>query len=236
MQLRYGAVTMRSSLFLLASATAAAVVFLAIVARGESAGTVTIEWADVQLVIPQSYIYKSRFPWIGKTQGLDSKERSFMIQLPVEKISSIFQPPVGAEVPANLTVAVSLLTQAEKANSIETAQIKLKDILDKRGAYAQAYARFDKKTGYYLVYMDPRWPNWWDIFSRSPFGSDHDSINPDDLIARCGKDEHIGVQCNVSRIVLGDMMVQFSLPGDYIRYHEAVTKHLADLLQSWRIQ
>lgn len=207
---------------------------MAVKSGGDKLGV--IERAGIKLAVPQEYIYENRFPWIDEAKNLDSADASFMIQIPAETVKSVLPDKAiqKNQNPIDLTVVVSLLTLEEKKKSLSVAQSKIDEIVKKQGTYEKAYIKLDEETGYYLVYMNPEWP-WWDVFSRSPF-ENSGSVGPGDLIARCQKYENIGIQCTLSRFVLGNVMIEFSLKGEYLPYHKHVQDYIASLLKSWQVK
>lgn len=210
---------------------------IGVAVNSNSGDPVIIEKHGIRLEIPKKYLYSNRFPWIDKASGLDSSKNSFMIQIPREEIKSILPASVTQEKrgPIDLTVVVFLMTPAERKNSIAVAQANVDEIAHRQGVYEQAYERIDNETGLYLVYMNPEWPSWWEVFSRSPLDK-RNPVSYRDSIASCSKDGHIGVSCTLSLFVLDNMQIEFGLKGEYLPYREDIQEYITDLLQNWRVE
>lgn len=196
---------------------------------------VELERNGIAMDVPLEYLYKNRFPWIDKVEGLDSDENSFLIKIPASEIEKILPPEVsqGPLRPHDLTVLVHLLSDAEYDVMQVNRRSIFDEIVDREPYFKEAYEELDGDTGWYRVYESPNLTSSWYMFLDAPYSGDR-LTNVDSLIALCSNDTLIGRPCNMFTMVQDKIAIEMSMKYEHLPYHKNIRNYVFGLLKGWQ--
>lgn len=185
---------------------------------------------DIVLQIPEHYIQRNRFFWIRKVKDLDSNNGSVLVKIPAADILHNIR---GAKIKNDLVMLVNLLSDSEIKTFEQNRQERFIEIVNQQSNFNDAYEVLDQKNSWYKVYQNKELTSNWYVFLNAPYSGRklNDSNN---LIAICGEDELIGVNCKIITQPRRNIAIEFSLNYENLKYRKEIEEYLFNLIESWR--